>query len=183
MNYRFGPKPPSSVGRLEGPLLSSDAAEIDAPGTNQQFSCFARAKPTDLHGTCQTTGAVSGWTEIEAVRLVADQNAAMFRRIKTRATLAAAITLSLALVVGCSTTASQSARLTSTRPVVFVCEHGAARSVIAAAWFNKLAAEQHVAFRAVARGVTPQEDLSVSTVAGLKRDGIEFSSEKPSILS
>ena len=62
---------------------------------------------------------------------------------------------------------------------MFVCEHGAARSVIAAAWFNKLAAEQHLPYRAVARGVTPQDNLSASTVAGLRRDGVEFPSEKP----
>lgn len=107
----------------------------------------------------------------------------VLRRFTTRATLIAAITLSLDLTAGCSTTASQLALHTSARPVVFVCEHGAARSVIAAAWFNKLAAEKHLAFRAVARGVTPQEDLSASTVAGLRRDGVAFSSDKPTELT
>ena len=63
--------------------------------------------------------------------------------------------------------------------IVFVCEHGAAKSVIAAAWFNKLAAEQHLPFRAIARGLTPQDDLSESAVAGLRRDGIAFPSDKP----
>ena len=91
----------------------------------------------------------------------------------------AAITLFLALAGGCSTTAPRPTLQASARPIVFVCEHGAARSVIAAAWFNKLAAEQHLAFRAVARGVTPQDDSSASTVAGLRRDGVEFPSDKP----
>jgi len=40
--------------------------------------------------------------------------------------------------------------------------------VIAAAYFNKLAAERHLNFRAIARGVTPQLDTSASTLAELK---------------
>lgn len=103
----------------------------------------------------------------------------VLRRFAAQAESLVAITLALALAGGCSTTVSQSTLQTSTRPVVFVCEHGAARSVIAAAWFNKLAAERRLAIRAVARGVTPQDDLSASTVAGLRRDGVEFPSEKP----
>ena len=103
----------------------------------------------------------------------------MLRKSTSRAKSIAAVALSLGLVVGCSTAASEPTLQTSSRPVVFVCEHGAARSVIAAAWFNKLAAEQHLPYRAVARGVTPQDNLSASTVAGLRRDGVEFPSEKP----
>ena len=53
---------------------------------------------------------------------------------------------------------------THPKQVVFVCEHG--RSVIAAAWFNKLAAEKQLPYRAVARGVTRQDGLSKPAVAG-----------------
>jgi arsenate reductase (thioredoxin) len=67
--------------------------------------------------------------------------------------------------------------------VVFVCEHGAAKSVLAAAYFNQLAAARHLNFRAVARGVTPQADLSTATVAGLRKDQVPFSSEKPRLLT
>jgi protein-tyrosine-phosphatase len=63
--------------------------------------------------------------------------------------------------------------------VVFVCEHGAARSVIAAAYFNKLAVERQLPFRAIARGTTPQENPSASTLAGLQRDGIVIRPDKP----
>ena len=103
----------------------------------------------------------------------------VFRRFTTRATSMATIMLSLAVAAGCSTSVSQPTVQRSAQPIIFVCEHGAARSVIAAAWFNKLAAEKRLAFRAVARGVTPQNDLSASTVAGLRRDGVEFPSDKP----
>lgn len=56
--------------------------------------------------------------------------------------------------------------------VVFVCEHGAAKSVVASAYFNKLAAERGLAVRAIARGADPQASPSVSAVKGLRSDGI-----------
>src|SRR4051794_34497117 len=69
------------------------------------------------------------------------------------------------------------------KQVVFVCEHGAGRSVIAAAWFNKLTGEKQLPYRAVARGVTPQDEPSKPTLAGLKKDGVAFLYEKPRALS
>lgn len=56
--------------------------------------------------------------------------------------------------------------------VVFICEHGAAKSVIAREYFNKLAAERGLAVRAIARGADPQAEPSVSTVRGLQTDGL-----------
>ena len=67
--------------------------------------------------------------------------------------------------------------------VVFVCEHGAAKSVIATAYFNKLAAERGLPFRATFRGTDPQAELSQSTLKGLRDDGIEIPSGKPTIIS
>jgi len=67
--------------------------------------------------------------------------------------------------------------------IVFVCEHGAAKSVIATAYFNKLAAERGLPFRATFRGTAPQDDLSVRAVAGLKEDGIDIPVGKPSAIS
>src|SRR5437868_12908512 len=63
--------------------------------------------------------------------------------------------------------------------VVFVCEHGAAKSVIATAYFNKIAAERGLRARATYRGVNPQEDLSVSAMKGLKEDGLTVEEHKP----
>jgi len=59
-----------------------------------------------------------------------------------------------------------------TRDVVFVCEHGAAKSVVASAYFNKLAAERGLAIRSIARGADPQAELSVAAVKGLTTDGL-----------
>ena len=56
--------------------------------------------------------------------------------------------------------------------VVFVCEDGADESLIAAAYFNKLAAERGLAALAAFRGVDPENSLSMRAVAGLKEDGV-----------
>jgi len=74
----------------------------------------------------------------------------------------------------------------STRPareIVFVCEHGAALSVVSAAYFNKLAKDQHLNMHAIARGITPQENLANSASNGLKADGVPSEVQKPQALS
>ena len=72
---------------------------------------------------------------------------------------------------------------TPTPSVIFVCEHGAAKSVIATAYFNKFAAERGLPHRATFRGKTPQDDLSVRAVEGLKADGLAIPSGKPTTIS
>jgi len=67
----------------------------------------------------------------------------------------------------------------STPAIVFVCEHGAAKSVIATAYFNKMAAERGLPYRAEFRGTDPQEALSVRALAGLKADGVAVPSGAP----
>ena len=66
--------------------------------------------------------------------------------------------------------------------IVFVCEHGAAKSVIATAYFNKLAAERGLPYRATFRGTTPQEALSVRAVEGLRADGVVIPPGVPTAL-
>ena len=56
--------------------------------------------------------------------------------------------------------------------IVFVCEHGAAKSVIAAAYFNQFARETNSNLHAIARGTHPDVELSAKAVEGLKRDGL-----------
>ena len=69
------------------------------------------------------------------------------------------------------------------KAVVFVCEHGAAKSVVATAYFNKLAAERGLPYRATFRGTTPQDNLSVRAVEGLTADGVAVPFGKPSAIS
>src|SRR5712671_871351 len=72
---------------------------------------------------------------------------------------------------------------TSGPAVVFVCEHGAAKSVIATAYFNKLAAERGLPFRATFRGTNPEKTLSVRTVEGLHADGVPIPSGTPTAIA
>ena len=68
---------------------------------------------------------------------------------------------------------------TRTSTVVFICPHGAAKSVIAAAYFNKISAERGLPYRAVARGIEPQESFSSVAVKGLASDGLTVTGDKP----
>jgi protein-tyrosine-phosphatase len=63
--------------------------------------------------------------------------------------------------------------------IVFVCEHGAAKSVIATAYFNKLATDRGLPVRATFRGTAPQAELSTTTVEGLRADGLAVPAGKP----
>jgi len=62
--------------------------------------------------------------------------------------------------------------LAQTNQVVFVCEHGSAKSIIAAAYFNKLASERNIPWHAVARGTHPDAEISPKTKALLVEDGL-----------
>src|SRR5687768_1704313 len=55
--------------------------------------------------------------------------------------------------------------------VVFVCEHGTAKSVIALAHFQKLARERGLPLRAISRGSSPDPALPPFMVSGLRGDG------------
>jgi protein-tyrosine-phosphatase len=69
------------------------------------------------------------------------------------------------------------------KKVVFVCEHGAAKSVVAAAHFNRLASEMGLSIRAIARGKSPDAELSPKAVEGLKRDGLTPTETVPQKIS
>ncbi len=67
--------------------------------------------------------------------------------------------------------------------ILFVCEHGAAKSVIAAAYFDKLAKERGLKYRAVFRGTNPDPALAAAAVKGLNEDGIDTRGWKPELVS
>lgn len=67
--------------------------------------------------------------------------------------------------------------------VLFVCTHGAARSPIAAAHFNKLAKEEGLNYEAIFRGTEPDEVLTDGTVSGLSADGFDVDQWKPQLVS
>ena len=67
--------------------------------------------------------------------------------------------------------------------IIFVCEHGAAKSILAAAHFNRLASELGSELRAIARGTHPDQELSPQTVKGLSSDGLEPTESAPQKLT
>ena len=67
--------------------------------------------------------------------------------------------------------------------IVFVCEHGAAKSIIAATYFNKLASEKNLDARAIARGTHPDSELSPKTIMGLQTDRLTPTKATPQKLS
>lgn len=70
-----------------------------------------------------------------------------------------------------------------TAVVLFVCEHGSAKSLVAASHFNRLAAEQNIPIRAIARGLDPDEAVSEGVRAGLQLDGIDLGVTRPRALT
>jgi protein-tyrosine-phosphatase len=63
--------------------------------------------------------------------------------------------------------------------VVFVCEHGAAKSVVAAAWLRRLADDAGLPLDAVACGTDPSPELSRHAMAGLAGDGLAPAPSRP----
>jgi protein-tyrosine-phosphatase len=57
--------------------------------------------------------------------------------------------------------------------VVFVCEHGNVKSLIAKEWFNRLAAERGLAVRAISRGLAPESPVPPGIARRLKDDGFD----------
>ena|SRR5688572_15545302 len=66
-----------------------------------------------------------------------------------------------------------------TQTIIFLCPHAAAKSVIAAAYFNRLAKERGLDFIADAAGTEPQELVSPAVVKLLAEEGIDVSQHKP----
>jgi protein-tyrosine-phosphatase len=68
----------------------------------------------------------------------------------------------------------------SSRPrVLFVCLHGAAKSVVAAAHFRRLASARGLALDAVAAGTEPDAELAPGAVKGLAGEGLRAAPARP----
>jgi protein-tyrosine-phosphatase len=84
------------------------------------------------------------------------------------------------LVVTVSSTAASQAALTSrSDKVVFVCQHGNVKSLIAASLFNREAVKRGLPYRAESRGVTPERAVPPKIAAPLRADGFDISGFKP----
>jgi protein-tyrosine-phosphatase len=67
--------------------------------------------------------------------------------------------------------------------VVFVCEHGSAKSLVAASLFERMAKEKGVEARAISRGTSPDPSVPEVVVQALRGDGFDVSSFRPQALT
>ena len=63
--------------------------------------------------------------------------------------------------------------------ILFLCPHNAAKSVLAAAYFDMMALERRLPFRADSAGTEPDEQPSPAVVAALQADGIDVAGHLP----
>src|SRR5258707_3751252 len=66
----------------------------------------------------------------------------------------------------------------NTGTVVFVCRYGSAKSVVAARFFNRIAAEEGLPFHAVARGIEPEPVIPPYVREPIRADRFEIGPEE-----
>ena len=66
-----------------------------------------------------------------------------------------------------------------TSTILFLCPHHAAKSVIAEAYFNRLAEQSRLAFNATSAGTDPEEVVSPAVVNLLRDEGFDVSQQRP----
>ena len=71
----------------------------------------------------------------------------------------------------------------ATLTVVFVCQHGSAKSLIAAQHFNRIAAQSGISMTAVCAGLEPYAEVPAPVVTGLAENGIDVSGFIPQQLT
>jgi len=69
--------------------------------------------------------------------------------------------------------------MSTSRSVLFVCLHGAAKSVLAAADFERLAAERGLAITADSAGTEPDPEIAPGVAAALRADGVDLGRRRP----
>lgn len=90
--------------------------------------------------------------------------------------------LGATILAGCITSSAIAAE--SAEQVLFVCERGNVKSLMAASYFNQLATERNLPLRAISRGVAPNStSVPPAIVAGLQAEGIEVKDFRPLALS
>jgi arsenate reductase (thioredoxin) len=68
--------------------------------------------------------------------------------------------------------------------VLFVCERGNVKSLMAASYFNRLATERGLPFRAASRGAAPDStSIPAPVLAGLRSDGLAVDNFRPIAVS
>ena len=67
--------------------------------------------------------------------------------------------------------------------VVFVCEHGSAKSLVAASFLQRIAKKDGLAIDAVSRGTAPDPSVPAVVIRALREDGFEVGAFRPQALT
>jgi protein-tyrosine-phosphatase len=67
--------------------------------------------------------------------------------------------------------------------ILFVCEHGSAKSLVAASLFERMARERGVDARAISRGTAPDPSVPPAVVEALRADGFDVAAFRPRALT
>jgi protein-tyrosine-phosphatase len=67
--------------------------------------------------------------------------------------------------------------------IVFVCEHGSVKSLIAMQWFNRRATERGLPLRGISRGVSPDAAVPKGIAESLRQDGFSVETFTPARLT
>jgi chromate transporter len=138
--------------------------------------------------TAAATGAIAGAVFVLGRRALSDGTTAAIgvlallvvtraRRVPETTLIAAAGLLGVLLRPGPADGATQQREV-----VVFVCEHGSAKSLVAASFFDRLAQERGLSMRAVSRGTSPDASVPPAVVEALRSDGFDVSAFRPQAL-
>ena len=147
---------------------------------------FSRARPAKaqrvpepvsivLAGTDRPRGSSPGVPDLDSNDIG--------RHMKSTLRMLLCTAISLCVAPAQAQPAQPKSAATTTTTVVFVCEHGAAKSVIAAAHFNRLATERGLPIRAVSRATKPDDVVAPGVRTGLASDGIDVSAWRPTAVS
>ena len=67
--------------------------------------------------------------------------------------------------------------------VLFVCLHGAAKSVLAAADFERMAKERGLRVTAESAGTEPDAEIAPGVAAALKAEGVDLAGRRPQLVT
>lgn len=84
---------------------------------------------------------------------------------------------------GANAASPPAATVTVEAPVVFVCDHGSVKSLMAAALFDAAAARRGMALRALPRGANPDASVPAPIAAAMTQDGFDVVNFRPQALS
>jgi len=83
------------------------------------------------------------------------------------------------LAVAAGNGQSGTVRATKATTVLFICPHGAAKSVLASAYFKQLAKERGLNVRVETAGTEPEAKVSPAVAEHLTKQGVSVPIEKP----